>query len=101
MISGDVDLKTIKAYAEQAEQELLAMDGISKIKVTGYPDEEIAIAIREKALDAFNLTFEEVAMAISASNIETTGGNLEMNGNNITIRAKNKKYYAGRPRSNL
>ncbi|MCH2020922.1 MAG: efflux RND transporter permease subunit [Saprospiraceae bacterium] len=94
MISGDVDLKTIKAYAEKAEQELLALDGISKIEITGYPDEEIAITISEKSLDAFNLTFSEVALAISGTNLETTGGNLEMNGTNITIRGNNKKYYA-------
>ncbi len=94
MISGEVDLKTIKAYAEQAEQALLAMDGISKINVTGYPDEEIAISINEKSLDAFNLTFDEVAKVISSSNLESTGGNIEMNGTDITIRAENKNYFA-------
>ena len=94
MISGDVDLKTIKTYAEKAEQALLAMDGISKIDITGYPEEEIEIAIREKALDAYQLTFEEVARAISASNLESTGGKLEMDGTNITIRTENKRYYA-------
>lgn len=94
MISGDVDLKTIKTYTEKAEKALLAMDGISKIDITGYPEEEIEIAIREKALDAYQLTFEEVARAISASNLESTGGKLEMDGTDITIRTENKRYYA-------
>lgn len=94
MISGDVDLKTLKAYAEKAEQELLAMDGISKITISGYPEEEIEIAIREKALDAYQLTFAEVAQAITASNIESTGGKLEMDGTEITIRTENRAYYA-------
>jgi len=94
MISGDVDLKTLKEFTEKAEKQLLADKNISKVELSGYPDEEIEIAVRENALDAYKLTFEEVALAISTSNIETTGGTLEMGKTKITIRAENKKYYA-------
>ena len=90
MISGNVDLKTIKSYAEKAEQDLLALDGISKIDISGYPEEEIEIALREKALDAYGLTFSDVARAIQSSNIESTAGKVEMQGNDITIRTSNK-----------
>jgi multidrug efflux pump subunit AcrB len=94
MISGNVDLKTLKLFGEKAEQELLAKDNISKVTVSGYPDEEIEIAIREDALDAFQLTFAEVARIIQNTNIELTGGDVEMGNNKVIIRAENKVYYA-------
>lgn len=94
MVSGDVDLNTLKQFAEKAEQQLLAKKNISKVTVSGYPDEEIEIAIREKALDAYQLTFADVARVVQGSNIELTGGKLEMGNTKITIRAENKVYYA-------
>lgn len=94
MISGEVDLKTLKEFAERAEQALLAKKNISKVTISGYPDEEIEIAIQENALDVYQLTFDDVARAIQGSNVELTGGNLEMGNTKITIRAENKAYYA-------
>lgn len=94
MISGDVDLKTLKKFAEKAEQQLLAKKNISKVIISGYPDEEIEIAINKKALDAYQLTFEDVARVVKGSNIEMTGGQLEMDNTKITIRAESKAYYA-------
>lgn len=94
MISGDVDLKTLKEIAERAEKALLAKKNISKVTLSGYPDEEIEIAIRENTLDVYQLTFEDVARAVQGSNVELTGGDLEMGDTKITIRAENKAYYA-------
>ncbi len=94
MISGNVDLKTIKTYAEIAEQALLAKKGISKIDVSGYPDEEIEISLSAQALETYNLSFSEVANIVAANNLESTGGSLELDGTDITIRAENKKYFA-------
>ena len=67
MISGNVDLKTIKNYAEIAEQALLTKQGISKIDVSGYPDEEIEISLSEQALETYQLSFGEVANIIVES----------------------------------
>lgn len=94
MISGNLDLKTLKLFGEKAEKELLAKDAISKVVVSGYPDEEIEIAIRENALDAYQLTFEEVARVVQNTNIELTGGDVEMGQNKVILRAENKVYYA-------
>ncbi|BDS12534.1 efflux RND transporter permease subunit [Aureispira anguillae] len=94
MISGDVDLNTLKEFAKKAEQQLLAKKNISKVVVSGYPNEEIEIAIREKALDAYQLTFADIARVVQGSNVELTGGNIEMGNTKITIRAENKVYYA-------
>ena len=43
-ISGEVDLKTLKRYGREVEEDLLRMEGISKVELSGFPDEEIEIA---------------------------------------------------------
>jgi multidrug efflux pump subunit AcrB len=93
-ISGDVDLKTLKRYGRKAEDELLALDGISKVELSGFPDEEIEIAFREADLRAYNLTFQQATQAIRATNVEITGGTVKGKDEELLVRARNKEYYA-------
>ena len=77
-ISGkDIPLATLKQLARQVENDLRAIDGISQIEISGYPEEEIEIAVNELDLLAYNLTFNDVAEAVSSSNILVTGGNIK------------------------
>jgi len=62
------------------------MDGISQIEIDGFPEEEIEIAVRENDLLAYNLTFEEVAQAVSGANILTTGGTIKTSSEDYLIR---------------
>ncbi len=93
-ISGDVNLKTLKRYARNIEDDLRAVEGISKISIRGYPEEEIEISIEEEALRAYNLTFREVGQAVRNANLELTGGTIKGEQEEMLIRAKSKEYYA-------
>ena len=74
-LSGkNVPLATLKQIGRQVENDLRAIDGISQVAISGYPAEEIEIAVNEANLLAYNLTFAEVAAAVSTSNILVTGG---------------------------
>ncbi len=100
-LSGnDVPLVTLKQIGRQVENDLRAIEGISQVEVTGYPVEEIEIAVNETNLLAYNLTFNEVAEAVSTSNILVTGGNIKTNAEEYLIRANNRSYY-GDELSNL
>jgi multidrug efflux pump subunit AcrB len=93
-LSGkNVPLKTLKQLARDVENDLRAIDGISQIAISGYPDEEIEIAVNESTLLAYNITFQEVADAVAASNILTTGGTIKTNTEEYLIRANNRNYY--------
>ncbi|MFT6829112.1 MAG: multidrug efflux pump subunit AcrB, partial [Roseivirga sp.] len=60
-LSGkNIPLKTLKEIAREVENDLRGIQGISQVAITGYPAEEIEIAVREKDLLAYNLTFEQV-----------------------------------------
>ncbi len=93
-LSGDTDLKTLKRFARKIESDLLAKEGISKVELTGFPDEEIEIAVRENDLRKHQITFEQVAVAVRTANIEVTGGTIKASNEELLIRSRNKGYYA-------
>ncbi len=100
-ISGNnIPLSTLKEIARQVENDLRGIEGISQISISGYPAEEIEIAIDEKNLLAYNLSFNEVAQAVNRANILTTGGTIKTDAEEYLIRANNRSYY-GNELSNL
>jgi len=93
-LSGDVDLKTLKKYAREIEDELLLKEGISKVKIDGFPEEEIEIAFREVDLRSLSMTFDEAVRAVASANLEATGGVIKSDKEELIIRANNKQYFA-------
>lgn len=100
-VSGDnISLATLKQIGRQIENDLRAIEGISQVSISGYPSEEIEIAVNENKLLAYNMSFTEVAQAVSGTNILTTGGTIKTDAEEYLIRANNRSYY-GDELSNL
>ena len=93
-INGDVSLSQLKKTAEEIEDDLKAMKGISKVRISGYPSEEIEISVRENDIKKFELSFQDINNAINSENIDITGGTIRSKDENFKIRSNNKKYTA-------
>jgi len=94
VLSGEnVSLRTLKEMGRDVEADIRGIDGISQIEMTGFPLEEIEIAVNEDKLRAFNLTFQEVSNAVAANNILTSGGSIKTADEEFLIRVKNRSYY--------
>ena len=93
-VNGELGLRDLKTYGRRIERDLLAKQGISKLKLSGFPEEEIEVSFREDDLRAYNLRFDEVANSISGANVKITGGKIKGLREEFLIRADNKKYYA-------
>ncbi len=93
-ISGEIDLRVLKQYAYQIEDDLLALDGISRLQLSGFPEEEIEITFRERDMRLLNITFDEAVRAVGGTNLLSTGGTIKTETEELLIRAKNKEYYA-------
>ena len=92
-VSGqNLPLATLKQYGRTIENDIRGMEGISQVSLTGFPAEEIDIAIKESDLRAYNITFQQVAQAVSNANILISGGNIKTTDEDYLIRARNKKY---------
>ncbi len=94
VLSGEnISLRALKERGRKIESDIRGTDGISQIEMSGFPLEEIEIAVNEDNLRAYNLTFQEVANAVSASNILTSGGSIKTPQEEFLIRVKNRSYY--------
>jgi len=92
-VSGhDISLKALKDIAYKIEDDIRGMDGISKVVLHGFPDEEIEVAVNENTLRAYNLTFDDVANAVRRANIDITGGKIRTSEEEYLIRGRYKKY---------
>ncbi|MEM9338488.1 MAG: efflux RND transporter permease subunit [Bacteroidota bacterium] len=86
-VTGDVDLKTLKKFAEEVEDDLLRYDEISQINLMGFPALEISIEVTEQDLLRYNLTFDEVASAIRLNNRDVSAGSVKSVSEEILIRS--------------
>jgi len=93
-LSGkNIPLTTLKQYARNIENDIRNIEGISQVVLSGFPDEEIAISVRESDLRAYNLSFQDIANAVSKSNILITGGIIKTDSEDYLIRANNRSYH--------
>lgn len=93
-VSGtNIPLTALKTIARDIETDLKNLEGISQVEVTGYPEEEIEIAVNEDKLRAYNLTFQQVASAVSSTNILVTGGTIKTATEEYLIRVSNRRYH--------
>ncbi len=93
-LTGSENLRTLKMEARKIERDLLGVEGISKVELSGFPEEEIVIELDQLKLRAHNITLNDVMTRVKAANLETTGGIIRGSSEELVIRARNKGYYA-------
>jgi multidrug efflux pump subunit AcrB len=94
VLLGETDLFNLKYVADEMRDELLAMPEISQVTISGLPRLEFSIEVTEADLRRYLLTFDEIAAAVAAANINISGGKLETPDEEILIRTWGRKYYA-------
>ncbi len=87
-LSGDVDLLTLKNYANRIENELLASGVVSQVQVTGLPPLEISVEVTEENLLRYNLTFDEISRAIARNNRDISAGMIKSDEEEVLIRSR-------------
>ena len=89
-----VDLISLKKEARKIERELRLRDGISKVSLSGFPNEEIEIALDKSTLRKYDISLNQIATALRSTNIDITGGTIKGSQEEMLIRSRNKKYNA-------
>ncbi len=77
LTSDSYDIIELNRMANRIEDDFLASGLISQISIFGIPSNlELAIEIDETQLRRYNLTFSDIQNAISANNIDISGGTI-------------------------
>ncbi len=85
---GDVDRLTLQREATALRQELTKLPGLQLTEQVSKIPEQVTIEISEDALLRYNLTFGQVAQAISGSSVNLSAGSVETTGGNLQLRAR-------------
>ena len=89
-VTGDVDLLTLKEYAQQIEEDFLSSGYLSQVSLSGYPDLEISVEAKEEDLLRYQITFAQLQNAIVQNNRDVSGGQLRSEDEEMLIRLRSR-----------
>ena len=75
-LSGDFTINELKRFADYLEEEIEAIQEISKVDITGIDDREIQINVNPMQLNALEISFQDIENAVMQENISIAGGSL-------------------------
>ena len=112
-ISADANEQTLRGYADRIRNGMLSyvpkkpdnwLDkfissfsgeaGVSQVELTGIRPYEISIELSEDAMNAYGVSFDDVASAVRASSIDLPGGAVRTEAGEILIKTESKRYSA-------
>ncbi|NLS98113.1 MAG: efflux RND transporter permease subunit [Planctomycetaceae bacterium] len=90
--SETADEPTLRLLAEEVREELLALPGITQVKLGGVRPYEIGIHVSENDLRRHGITFDDVAQAVRASSLNLPAGSIRAHSGDIRIRTESQAY---------
>jgi multidrug efflux pump subunit AcrB len=85
-LSGDFTVDQLKDYAEYLEDRIEDLPEISKAEIRGVDDKEVRISVDLQKMESLDISFNDIASAISNRNRSISGGNLLVDGYRRNIR---------------
>ncbi len=86
----NVDIADLIDVSNEVENALLNTESITEIEKTGFPEKEIVISAREQDLIRYNISLNEIALAIRTKNIDITTGIVRGSMEEMNIRSNNR-----------
>ena len=85
-MSGDFPPEELRRYAEQMQDELEEVDGVSAVNLKGVQEREIEIAVNVRKMESLQISFQDIENAIAGENLTLSGGEIVNNGIRRAIR---------------
>jgi multidrug efflux pump len=83
---GDFSLDELKKYADKLEDKFDEIPEVSKVSIRGVNDKEIQINVDPEAMQAVQVSFNDIENAIRQENIAMSGGDIKVNGLQLSLR---------------
>lgn len=91
-LSGDISERALRVLGERVREEVLAIDGITQVSLTGVRPYEIGIELRQEILEEYGLSFADVSNAIQRSSLDLAAGSIKTEVSEILLRTKGQAY---------
>ncbi len=87
-ISGDFDRVKLKKMADDMQDKLEELPQITRVDIVGAPEREFQINVDNLKMQASNISFDDIANAVSRENADISGGLLEVGNMKRTLQVK-------------
>ena len=94
VIYGDVDERVLKEHAQQIRDDTSLLDGVALVEIRGMRADEVSVEISEYSMRRYNLTFDQVAMAIRNSSLNLPAGLIKSQYGDIQVQSRSQAYNA-------
>ena len=94
-LSGNYDLPRLKKLADETQDRLEELPQINRVDLVGAPEREFQINVDNYRMQAANVTFDDIAGAVSRENMDISGGQLEVGNTKRTLQLKGQLKTAG------
>jgi multidrug efflux pump subunit AcrB len=88
-VHGAVDERTLRDTAERLRDQLSLLPGAANTVVVGVRRPEVSIEVSEASLQAWGLTFDEVAQAVRSNSLNLGAGAVRTADGNFQLQARN------------
>lgn len=79
-LSGDYSLAELKNYAEDLQEQFENISEVSKVYIEGINEREVKVNVDLMKLEALNLTFYDIYLAVINENLTMSGGEILIHG---------------------
>lgn len=93
-IYGDRGETALKRTAQALRDDLLKLEGVSRVALNGIRNDEIYVDVDPDKLLQYDVTFEEIAAAIRSENVDISGGQLKGDRSSIAVRTVGEEQEA-------
>ena len=93
VVYGDAPERSLREQAEAMQDELLMYPNITQVDLAGVRPYEISIEIPEKNLRRYNLTLDQVALAVRKASLDLPAGTIKTEGGEVLLRTKERRYW--------
>lgn len=73
--------------ADELEDDLMDINGVAKVQVSGLAEREIWVEVDPVKLNAYHVTFDEIVMGLAMRNLNVPGGNITIGKSEMLIRS--------------
>jgi multidrug efflux pump subunit AcrB len=85
---GDYDLPRLKKYADDMQDKLEELSQLNRVDLVGAPEREFQINVDNYKMRSANVTFDDIAGAVSRENMDISGGLLDVGNTKRTLQLK-------------
>jgi len=87
---GDSNYKDLKKHADDLQEKLEKIKGVSEVNIIGGMDKEFQIIADQGKLSHFNISLSQVVSAIQSTNFDLPAGDIEIDNFKYNVRLKGK-----------